>query len=101
MLSAFVFERFEQNLFGLRVILLLKKHPGEAIKVGAVVFAVVFGVGIELAALAVFFEGLADQLLGFVEVHVIVGPDVAEVVVVAVIVGLGFEQFLQHFGGLV
>ena len=35
------------------------------------------------------------------EVHVVIGPDVAEVVVITRIVRLRLEQLLQHLGGLV
>ena len=52
-------------------------------------------VGVGLAALLVQLQGLADHLLGLVQVHVVVGPDVAEVVVVGRLVRLLLEQGLE------
>src|SRR5439155_8731853 len=69
--------------------------------VGGVVAGAGIFVGIFHSALAVLLERFADHLLGIVEVHVKIGPDVAQVVIGAGIVGVVGQDVFEMIGRLV
>src|SRR5438105_7155172 len=77
----------EEVRFGVFVALLFIKHPAEAIEIGRVV-AVLIGIDIRVVLAGLFplflilFQRFADELLGLVKVHVVVGPDETQIIIV-------------------
>ncbi len=69
------------------------QHPAETVEVRARV-AIFFRIEVRVlfADFAIQVNGFADQLFRFFQLHVVVGPDVAQVVAVARIVGIFLEQ---------
>src|SRR5439155_12005766 len=100
MLAVLVLDSFQKRNLGLLIFLLLEENPAEAIKVSGVVGPGIL-VGILLATLAVLIQRFTNHLLRFVEVHVMIGPNVAQVVIGPGIVGILGQNVFEMVGRFV
>src|SRR5262245_24660649 len=88
-LAVFVLARLDQVLLGFFVLLFLVEHPSHAVEVGGIVLIfLALEVLVLFALFAILVQRFLDHALGFVEVLIVVGPDVTQVVVVSWIVGI-------------
>src|SRR5260370_1299245 len=100
MLAVLILDSFQKRNLGLLIFLLLEENPAEAIEVSGVVGPGIL-VGIFLPTLAVLIQRFTNHLLRFIEVHVMIGPNVAQVVIGPGIIGILGQNVFEMVGRFV